>query len=62
MKKYVIIEIKNLLHRSKGRRDGAGEKMSELENRSVGNNLDGGRDRHERWRTQKITLMLYVTQ
>lgn len=33
----IITEIKNLLHRSKGRLDRVGEKMSELENRSAGN-------------------------
>lgn len=35
--KNTITEIKNLLHRSKDRLDGAKEKISELEDRSVEN-------------------------
>lgn len=31
-----MTEIRNLLHRSKGGLDGAGERISELENRLVG--------------------------
>lgn len=34
--KNTMTEIRNLLHRSKGGLDGAGERISELENRLVG--------------------------